>query len=511
MKQLDPSLPPSEIFTILGATAVDMADAGGPLATGAGLINAERAVARVAGVRLTGAVFEDVDRDGSPSAAAVPLADATVFLDLNDNGLLDRAGAANAATAYLGFESSGPAPIGTRTLLENPNTPNNGPLQRPFTAISEIQVSALPGVVTDLGVLFTLRSDRLLEGQSIGPLFVSLVSPGGVRVPLVGSTVFGEGTSESPFSVDAFRLPADGQAYPQLVSQFETPISQFLDGSGHASLSQVDLAALIGANPDGRWQLEVRNAASDPAQTATLESWKLFLQTAEPSVQTDAAGRYAFSGLSPSDISGPIVPRLVVPQDRGLLWPSVGQEFIAAAGEQFVDANFAVSPQGLMIRPPLRRSTAIRVERAVAGPQPMLFLQVDPAIASLIQPNAEGLVVVHAVAGRVERWNGSRWIDVSPPAASAVPRESAAALVSRMIRPTDRLRWLPPTAGGGRQAAFEILGLQRAPVEPDASAGSPLEETTAAVVGRPRGTVTEWRSWYHGVHRGNDNARHHET
>ena len=277
MKQLDPGLTAEEIFAILGETAGGMPGFGGPLAVGEGLINAERALARVGGGGVSGRVLEDSDRDGL-DAADLPLAEATVFLDLNGNGQLDRAPAAGATRAYVGFESPQPVAIGIREQIDNPNVPNNGPLERPFTATSPVEVSGLPGLVTDLGVLYTLASDRAIDDEVIGPLFVTLISPAGVRVPLQGTTVFGNGGAASPFSPLPTMLPADGLPHPRLVSQFETPVSEFIEGVGRAWLSQVDLAQMVGSDPNGRWQLEVQSGDDDPARTATLESWELFLR-----------------------------------------------------------------------------------------------------------------------------------------------------------------------------------------------------------------------------------------
>jgi len=458
MKQLDPTLSPEEVFSVLGTTASGMPEAGGPRAVGAGLINAERALARVAGVTVTGTVFEDFDRDGSLSLGERPLAGETVFLDLNGNGQLDRAPVEGATRAYVGFQSTESTEIGIRTLIENPNTPNTGPLQQPFTATAGIDVSELPGAVTDLGVVFTLQSDQVLANQMIGPLFVTLISPNGVRVPIDGTTVLGEGTSASSFDPYPLLLPADRQPYPRLASQFETPVSEFLNGSGNAVLSQVDLAAVVGSSPNGRWQLEVQSGDADPARTATLESWELFLQTAEPSVQTGADGGYRFTGLSPAPVAGPIQPQLVVPPGRSLITPQGAYELTPGVGQQLAGVNFAVSLPTPIPRPPLRRSATIRVDRAVMGPQPVQFSWADLSLAVLGQPTGERFVVATTTIGRVEKWNGQRWIDVSRPPMGSSPRELLQRLAERVISPTDALRWLPPAGVADGQTAFLIIG-----------------------------------------------------
>lgn len=459
MKQLAPALTPVEIFAILGETASGMPGEGGPFATGVGLINAEQALARAGGVAVAGTVYEDFNRDGQQGPDDLPLAAATVFLDLNGNGQLDRAPAAGATRAYVGFESSQPVAIGIREEIDNPNVPSTGPLKRPFTAISPVEVRGLPGVVTDLGVLFALKSDRVLEDEVIGPLFITLISPAGVRVPLLGTTVDGEGGADSPFDPLPTMLPADSQPYRMLVSQFATPVSEFTEGMGRARLSQVDLAAIVGNEPNGQWQLEVQSADSSPARTATLDSWELFLQTAEPTATTDAAGHYAFTGLPPASVAGPLAPRVVVPASRSLVAPQTGEEFVLAAGQSVSDANFALTVPLPVPRPPLRPAATIRIDQAVVGPQPVVFSWAELSAAVVTEPASDRFVVVQSLTGRVEKWDGSEWIDVSRPPASGSPQQLMADLASRVIQPHDRLHWVPPSGSPAvDQPAFSIIG-----------------------------------------------------
>jgi hypothetical protein len=306
--------------------------------------------------------------------------------------------------------------------------------------------------------VYTLQSDQVVADQAIGPLFVTLISPSGVRVPLEGSLVLGDGTPANGFTAYPLLLPADGQSYPRLVSQFETPVSEFLNGSGNALLSQVDLAAVVGDSPNGRWQLEVQSADTDPARTATLESWELYLQTAEPSVQTDADGGYRFTSLSPAPVAGPIQPRLLAPPGRSLITPQRAYELVPGVGQQLAGVNFAVSLPTTITRPPLRRSATIRVDRAVMGPQPVQFSWGDLSLAVLGQPTGERFVVATTTVGRVEKWNGQRWIDVSRPPTGSSPRELLQRLAERVISPTDQLRWVPPAGAADGQTAFSIVG-----------------------------------------------------
>ena len=205
----------TELLTRLGGSHQLDADPllGGTLPIPPGLDAVQLVVAHAGG-----AVFEDFDRNGSQTLGERSLAGEPVFLDLNGNGQLDRAPAAGATRAYVGFQSTASAAIGIRTLIANPNSPSTGPLQQPFTANAAIDVSGLPGAVTDLGVVYTLQSDQVVADQAIGRLFATLISPSGVRVPLEGSLVLGDGTPANGFT--AYPL------LPALVQRVISPTDQ---------------------------------------------------------------------------------------------------------------------------------------------------------------------------------------------------------------------------------------------------------------------------------------------
>ena len=459
MWQLAPTLSADEMIATLEATAIDMLEAGYDPATGYGLIQAEAALARVGGASISGTVFEDLDRNGRQAADEQPLAGATVFLDGNGNGLLDTAPAASADRRYVAFSSHDPLAIGIRTELDNPNVPNQGPLLRPFRGVSTLEVTGLPGAITDVGVFFTLRSDQILNNQLIGPIFVTLVSPAGIRLPLVGTTITGEGTAANEFLAEPFMVSATGQPFDYLFSRFETPLDEFFPGaSGDSFQTQVDAAALAGTTPNGTWRLEVESNDFDPERTATLESWELFLQTAEPSVQTDADGRYVFAGLSPGSVSGAAVPTLLLPQGRQLIEPLSPYHFELAVGQAVADANFGTTSVMPISRPALRRSATLRVQAGIVGPQPVQFSWADLAGAVIAQPTTERFVVVQATSGVVEKLDGVRWVDITRTPTSGSPQELLRLLSLRVIRPTDQIRWVPPATSAPGQTAFQILG-----------------------------------------------------
>ena len=455
MRQLAPSLTPDDVYGILGATAAEMLP-GFSFGSGVGLLQAEQALAHAAAISLSGTVFEDFDRNGRQTADELPVADATVFLDLNGNGRLDVAPAPGSASAYASFASSEAVHVGIRSEIPNPNTPNDGPLLRPFTATSPVDVTHLPGVVTDVGVMLTLQSDNVIDNSLVGPLFITLISPEGIRVPLRGTTVVvtepGRVYDPTPVMIDA-----TGERLSLLVSLQPTPVSEFTPGSGMSQLPQVDLAAMLGSSPNGTWQLEVQSADFDPQRTLTLDSWTLYLKSAEPSAQTDARGGYTFDGLPPSAVAGAFAPRLVVPASRSLT-TFEDFDFNLEVRQAVEGVDFGVTIPQPVPRPALLPVSVLRVSSGVIGPQPVVFSWSDLSAAALTQPTGDRFVVVDAVHGRVEKWDGEAWVDVTRPPVDASPQAMLADLARRVIRPNDTIRWLPPAADGEGQVAFTILG-----------------------------------------------------
>lgn len=155
---LDPSLTPVEIYRILASTAVPMPSPSYTpqgvsesfnFATGAGMIQAEQALAAVAGLTIRGTVFEDFDGNGRQSGDELPLTGVTVFLDSNGNGVRDSAPSPGSALQFVRFESVGATPVGEAEWGANPNRevpdqPYASSLTWPAKAYGRIDVTALP-------------------------------------------------------------------------------------------------------------------------------------------------------------------------------------------------------------------------------------------------------------------------------------------------------------------------------------------------------------------------------
>ena len=128
-------------------------------------------------------------------------------------------------------------------------------------------------------------------------------------------------------------------------------------------------------------------------------------------------------------------------------------------------------------RPQLRRATTITLGGPL-GPSPIVFSRSDLAAAALADSPELSFIVTAVASGRVEKWEGSRWVDVSTPPTSANPRTLLQHLARRQIGHGDQLRWVPPEDAGSTATAFNILGF-------DGRDRSPGESAIAVTAGLP--------------------------
>ena len=367
MKQLQPELTPDDIFARLAETATPFAVPGylpegaTNVAIGAGLINARNALAAVANISISGVVFEDLDRDGLRDTAEVGAAGMEVFLDGNGNGRRDATPAAGSGQAFVGWTTDSPVVLPPVSYVRNPNyapgTPpaNRGLLHWPTREQSAVTVVDMAGVVTDVGVAFELtRGADVRLDEPVAALFVTLVSPQGIRVPVAGTWIPGEtgAYGETPTTAPAVatgipagtsRLPVLAGREPRPAAEFPLPAGQAAAFSGSSSsVSLGDLSAFFGTPANGTWQLEVTNANS--LHSVTLSNWSLFVATAEPQTTTDAEGRYEFAGLAPSASGGVYVPMLAPSTERAILPIPAVEAYVLDIGDSVQTASFAVTP-----------------------------------------------------------------------------------------------------------------------------------------------------------------------
>jgi len=197
---------------------------------------------------IEGVLVEDVNGDGQQQPGEAVLVGETVFLDLNDNGVLD---------------------VGTITVASNDvpvDVVDN-------TTVTSSLLIASGARVADVNV--TLDITHTYDGD----LKVYLVSPSGTKVELftnVGS--WGDNFTDTTLDDEAGTSIADAAA----------PFSGTFRPEGRLSRFDGELAT-------GTWTLEITDTMT--ADTGTLNAWSLEITFDEPYTQTGADGTFVFTDL----------------------------------------------------------------------------------------------------------------------------------------------------------------------------------------------------------------------
>jgi hypothetical protein len=128
-------------------------------------------------------------------------------------------------------------------------------------------------------------------------------------------------------------------------------------------------------------------------------------------------------------------------------------------GEFTAEATAELLVARLINRPQLRRSTTVRLGGSTMGPLPIAFSYTDLLGASVSTPQqGTRFLVSSVVAGTVEKWDGSRWVNILTPITTSNPAELLRQMAFRLISPQDLVRWAPPPSPGRSLTAFRILG-----------------------------------------------------
>lgn len=195
--------------------------------------------------------FHDKNGDGIKTEEEPYLPGRTVFIDSDNDGVLDKSTA-------------------TITSSDIPKT-----LPDSSTTTSSLSVTGRPGVLRDVNVTLNISHPVAHD------LEITLIAPTGKRIPLAlrpGNT--GANFNGTVFDDEATNSIAEGAA----------PFS------GNFK-PQKALASLKGINPNGTWQIEITDSQQD--HSGTLNSWSLTIESGEASAQTDNSGFSYFPGLSP--------------------------------------------------------------------------------------------------------------------------------------------------------------------------------------------------------------------
>jgi len=236
-----------------------------------------------------GTVWYDADWNGVRGPGEVSLPGWSVYLDLNDNGVLDGTGS---------------------TDLPSTDVPQS--ITDMTTATSELVVSGLGGEVRDVNL--TLR----LTHTWTGDLDAFLTGPSGTEVVLffeVGGS--GDDFLDTTFDDEADLSINDGSA--PFTGRFRP---------------QEPLAGFDGQGADGTWTLSVHDGYG--GDVGLLEAWTLTLDTGEPTAVTDADGAYAFGGLP----AGTVHLRQVLPSGWTQTHPADDHTVVLADGQAASGLDF---------------------------------------------------------------------------------------------------------------------------------------------------------------------------
>ncbi len=401
--------------------------------TGAGLIRAKEAAARVADISIQGKVFEDFGRNGFQDQGDRPLEGMPVFLDSNGNGVRE-------SEQTLTKQNMLPLTIHSADQYFTPATIKyENELIWPAKAGSVITFKNMAGTITDVSLSYSMQSGDP-SGQD--RVFLTLISPLGIRVPITGTKIVGRSfNSPSNLSIQS----------PTTVFGSEQTILMETSLAEHMSLA--DLAAFKHTPANGSWSLEVMNA--DPNHSYMLDNWSLTLTTEEHQIETDAQGTYEFSGshLSFSSAVGAYTPMVELTDNQFITTnnkTTIGKRNLKAT------VNIGISLPRVE-RPELLPSTKIIVDNSVPGPNPFVFSWNN--LATSLLPSVSGIrFVVDSVRGTVEKKSGDTWVNVSAPPTTSNPRELLRLLSLRVIKPSDELRWIPPAESAQAEEALSLIG-----------------------------------------------------
>ena len=451
MLELNPELTPAEIYKHLADSAVNLSfnekpeipaptllPVGNPdhfnYPTGAGLIRAKEAAARVADISIQGKVFEDFGRNGIQDQGDRLLEGITVFLDSNGNGVRD---------------SKPPSPKYGQLLTVPPAKTylsSSDHLIWPAKAGSVITFEDVAGTITDVALSYSIHAPEGVVTSDPNHVFLTLISPLGIRVPITGTTLEGN-------SFDTYGNPSNLETVWSRSTRFGSEQTILMEASSAEHASLADLAVFKHTPANGSWSLEVMNA--DPFHSYTLDNWSLTLTTEEPRVETNALGKYEFPGshLSFSSAVGAYTPMVELTDNQFITTnnkTAIGRRNLKPT------VNIGVSLPRVE-RPELLPSTKIIVDNSVPGPNPFVFSWNH--LATSLLPSVSGVrFVIASVHGTVEKKSGDTWVDISTPPQTSHPRELIRLLSLRIVKPNDELRWIPPAESPQAEEAFSLIG-----------------------------------------------------
>jgi formylglycine-generating enzyme required for sulfatase activity/mRNA-degrading endonuclease HigB of HigAB toxin-antitoxin module len=137
---------------------------------------------------------------------------------------------------------------------------------------------------------------------------------------------------------------------------------------------------------------------------------------------------------------------------------NVGTDATLVTEQSILVSVLDLPDTGTLCRPPLRRSTTIRLCGSGMGPSPISFQYTDLAGAVTTPQTGVRFLITNVVNGTVEKWDGVRWVNLSGPITSGNPLEVLRQMAFRLISENDVVQWTPPPNPGRSVNAFRILG-----------------------------------------------------
>lgn len=197
-------------------------------------------------IDISGTIYEDFNGDGVKSGFEPGTNGQVLFLDANNNGVIDTIGTTNVSIA------------------PNLSLPDEA------TTISTLNTSGIAGTVQDVNVTINLTHTYDAD------LIITLIAPNGAQSILAsGNGGSGENFTNTVFDDSAATSISAGTA--PFTGSFR-PVTPLLN--------------LLGSDPNGSWQLRIVDTAG--GDSGTLLNWSLAITTSETSALTDSAGGYKF-------------------------------------------------------------------------------------------------------------------------------------------------------------------------------------------------------------------------
>lgn len=179
----------------------------------------------------------------------------------------------------------------------------------------------------------------------------------------------------------------------------------------------------------------------------------------------------------PPDYPWPNLTHFPQPRNPSAPWPSHNQGSLPfSAGvywhQDVIDPLSGFDPETVLTptiaplptatpkptqRPKLRPVTTMMLDGPI-GPSPVLISAAEVSVAAINGRPDLSFVVSAVASGRVEKWTGSDWVDISTTPTTSSPMKLLQLLQLRMVAPTDQLRWVPPADAMSEQTAFTLIG-----------------------------------------------------